>query len=262
METGLIYTIICKANKKRYIGQTVKNVATRWKEHLKESVRNESNRPLYNALKKYGQSMFNIRILEEDIPVSKLSEREVYWIQQFDTYNSGYNATTGGERSYTFREDVKEKISSSMRGLQRSDETIKRHKLAQKKRENHFSVRGDGKHLRVKIRATLLSTGEVFDYNSLTEFCKETNIANGNVSRAIKRGLTCGGYKVERISDNLNRIGCVGYDCQTGRMLHEFRSMRQAGLVLGGQGKGISKSINNPGLRSYKGCYWYSCCSL
>jgi group I intron endonuclease len=266
METGSIYSVICKVNQKRYIGQTVKNVATRWKEHLRESSTDKGNRALYNAIKKYGQGMFSVRILEEDIPRDKLSEREVYWIEQFDTYNTGYNSTTGGEVSYTIREDVKEKISSSMIGLRRNDEFIEKQKLAANKRTNHFKVRGDGKHLSVKIRATLLSTGEVKEYQSLSEFCKETNIPNGNVSRAIKNGYMVKGYKVERLSNNVNRLGCVGYDRLTGRMLHEFRSVRQATIHLtrNKDAKGnrsLKRAIDNP-RRTYKGCYWYSCCSL
>jgi len=262
MSTGTIYTIICKVNQKRYIGQTVKNVATRWREHIGESKTDKGNRPLYNAIKKYGSGMFTIRTLEEDIDVDKLSEREIYWIEQFDTYNNGYNATTGGESNYNVRDDVKEKISSSMVGLRRSDEFINKQRLAAKSRTNHFKVNGDGKHQRVKIRATLLSTGEVSEYQSMSEFCKATNLTSGNVSRAIKNGYTVGGYKVERLSDNLNRMGVVGYDVLTGRMLYEFRSIRQAGKMLGGDGKGVAKSIHAPGKKSYKGCFWYPCCSI
>ncbi len=266
MSTGTIYTIICKVNQKRYIGQTVKNVTTRWKEHLRESSVDKGNRPLYNAIKKYGQGMFTIRTLEEDIPREKLSEREIYWIEQFDAYNNGYNATTGGESNFNIREEVKEKISSSMVGLRRSDDTIERHRLAQKKRTNHFKVRGDGKHQRVKIRATLLSTGEVSEYQSLSEFCKETNIPNGNVSRAIKNGYSVSGYKVERLSDNLNRIGVVGYDVLTGRMLHQFKSIREATISLSNNqathsSRTLKRAIGNP-KRTYKGCYWYPCCSI
>lgn len=75
MKTGLIYTIICKVNHKRYVGQTIKNVAERWKEHIAESKR-QSHRPLYRSIQKYGVGMFNIRILEEDIPVEMLDDRE------------------------------------------------------------------------------------------------------------------------------------------------------------------------------------------
>jgi len=262
METGSIYTVICKVNQKRYIGQTVKNVATRWKEHLRECSTDTGNRALYNAIKKYGQGMFSIRILEEDVPRDKLSEREIYWIEQFDTYNNGYNSTTGGEVSYTIREDVKQKISSSMVGLRRSDEFINKQKLASKNRTNHFKVRGDGIHQRIKIRATNIQTGEVLEFDSQRECAKSIGGTSGNVSRAMLKGGSCMGYTIERMSNNLNRIGAVGYDVLTGRILYEFRSMRQAAKVLGGDAKGVAKSLHNPGKKSFKGCFWYPCCSI
>ena len=30
-------------------------------------------------------------------PIEQLAEREKYWIDYYDTYNNGYNATRGGE---------------------------------------------------------------------------------------------------------------------------------------------------------------------
>ena len=51
-------------------------------------------RPLYRAMKKYGIDAFHISLIEEtDFP----NEREIYWIQQYNSYHNGYNATIGGE---------------------------------------------------------------------------------------------------------------------------------------------------------------------
>ena len=98
--TGCIYSILCKVNGKRYIGQTINGTAERWRAHLQEA-KQHSHRPLYRAINKYGAGMFVIREIESDIPYSQLSEREEHWIKEFDTYNEGYNLTTGGEQSYT-----------------------------------------------------------------------------------------------------------------------------------------------------------------
>lgn len=44
---------------------------------------------------KYGIENFSVRQLEE-VETSKLDEREIYWIQYYDTYRQGYNSTLGG----------------------------------------------------------------------------------------------------------------------------------------------------------------------
>ena len=95
-DRGIIYSILNKVNGQRYIGQTQQDLSKRWGQHIQES-KIHSDLPLYHAIKKYGVGMFAVRIIEEDIPINKLSERECYWIEQFDTYKNGYNATTGEE---------------------------------------------------------------------------------------------------------------------------------------------------------------------
>lgn len=52
--------------------------------------------------------MFEKTIIEE-CPVDKLNEREIYWIQQYNSYNNGYNAALGGEghQRYDYAEIVK-----------------------------------------------------------------------------------------------------------------------------------------------------------
>lgn len=92
---GYIYKIINDINEKVYIGQTIRTIAERWKEHLKESKSNRTDHPIYRAMRKYGQEHFSI-ILIEEISNEKLDEREKYWIQQYDSYKNGYNATYGG----------------------------------------------------------------------------------------------------------------------------------------------------------------------
>lgn len=47
-------------------------------------------------MREYGIDNFYIEILEE-CDYAKLSEREIYWIEQYDSYNQGYNMTKGGE---------------------------------------------------------------------------------------------------------------------------------------------------------------------
>lgn len=47
-------------------------------------------------MNKYGSNHFFISCIEE-VADELLSEREIYWIQQYNSYNNGYNATLGGD---------------------------------------------------------------------------------------------------------------------------------------------------------------------
>ena len=92
---GYIYKITNKINGKVYIGQTRKTIQERFQEHLKKA-KIHTNRYLYDAMNKYGYNNFIITQIEECLDI-KLDEREIYWIKYYDTYNNGYNLTTGGQ---------------------------------------------------------------------------------------------------------------------------------------------------------------------
>lgn len=90
---GYIYKITNLINQKMYIGQTIRSIEVRWKEHL----RSKDNAPIHKAIQKYGQENFIIEEIEE-CEDSLLNEREQYYIKFFNSYNGhiGYNATEGG----------------------------------------------------------------------------------------------------------------------------------------------------------------------
>lgn len=104
---GFIYKITNQINQKSYIGKTERNVSVRWSEHKKN--RNQfPNLPLYRALNKYGVENFTIDIIEE-CPTDILDDREIYWINHYNTYQGeGYNCTGGGEGGIiNFDDDLK-----------------------------------------------------------------------------------------------------------------------------------------------------------
>lgn len=86
-------------NGKIYIGKTLSSVKKRWGEHCRDSRKERCElRPLYAAIRKYGEDMFSVETIEE-CPASALSEREIYWIQYYGSFKNGYNATAGGDGS-------------------------------------------------------------------------------------------------------------------------------------------------------------------
>lgn len=90
---GIIYKITNTVNGKIYVGQTIRTV--------KERFRNHCNKVgctyLHNAIKKYGKENFIIEVIEE-APIEKLDEREIFWIKTLKSTwkDGGYNIYEGG----------------------------------------------------------------------------------------------------------------------------------------------------------------------
>ena len=51
-------------------------------------------------MRKYGIENFTIEVIEEVADEQSLNEREIYWIEYYNSYGHGYNATKGGDGSY------------------------------------------------------------------------------------------------------------------------------------------------------------------
>ena len=90
-----IYKIENKINHKVYIGQSI-DIKERWSAHRRcVKYGDKKDYWLYQAMNKYGLDNFDFSIIEECEP-QLLDEKEMYYIQQYDSYNHGYNMTYGG----------------------------------------------------------------------------------------------------------------------------------------------------------------------
>ena len=90
-----IYAIHNKINNKYYIGQTI-DINQRWMQHrsrLKTGV--HENKHLQSAYNLYGKDAFEY-ILIEECNKSELDEKEMYYIEKYNSYNNGYNSDKGG----------------------------------------------------------------------------------------------------------------------------------------------------------------------
>lgn len=94
---GVIYKITNLINGKIYIGQTIQNLKDRWYRHCGYSgSEGEQNMVIKKAIHKYGKENFTIEELESCQAVD-LNEKERYWINYYNSYKEGYNATKGGQ---------------------------------------------------------------------------------------------------------------------------------------------------------------------
>lgn len=103
---SFIYKITNDINNKIYIGKTNLTVEERFKQHCKDSIKPRcEERPLYNAMNKYGTEHFKIEKIEE-CSSQLASDREIYWISYFNSFNDGYNATKGGDGRQIFNHEL------------------------------------------------------------------------------------------------------------------------------------------------------------
>jgi len=92
-----IYMITNKINDKKYIGQTKKTLKQRFSRHIYDSKRSDLKKiPLYHAFEKYGVGNFIIELIDV-CEESQIDNMEKYYIQKYNTYVNGYNATLGGK---------------------------------------------------------------------------------------------------------------------------------------------------------------------
>ena len=119
----IIYRAINKINGNMYIGQTVYDLKSRIKGHDYDS--KNKNRLCYfqNAIVKYGIDNFKWEVIDECNDLKWLNELEKYYIYYYDTFNNGYNLTTGGSHGWNHTEEANKRNAESHKGKKATKET-------------------------------------------------------------------------------------------------------------------------------------------
>lgn len=95
-----IYKIENMVNNKVYIGCS-NDIERRWNDHRTRAFSEgdrEYNKTLYRAFRKYGLDNFKFSIICE-CSKEDIKEKEIAFIELYDSYNNGYNETIGGDIS-------------------------------------------------------------------------------------------------------------------------------------------------------------------
>ena len=133
-----IYKIENKINKKFYIGVTKSKY--RFSGHISAAKNTNINRPLLNAIRKYGRNNFDYKILENgNNYIYGYKVREPFFIKKL---KPEYNLTSGGDgvRDYVMSEEVKKRIISKLKGQKRTKASKKRISVSVKKWHKEFGI--------------------------------------------------------------------------------------------------------------------------
>lgn len=104
---------MCNINNKIYIGYTTRSMEERWKEHVTSS-NIGSKFHFHNAIRKYGENSFSHEVLfnGEFENLKEIHIMEQKYIEEYNSYNEGYNSTKGGEGciGLIVSEEIREKL--------------------------------------------------------------------------------------------------------------------------------------------------------
>ncbi len=123
---GFIYLATCITSGHQYVGQTIRTIQRRWREHVLDAInmRPNSCSYLHHAIHYHGEHNFLVEPIWE-CDNEYLDDWEVKFIEVYDTFNSGYNLTTGGQGKYEVSDETKRKLSLALAGKTRKSNARK-----------------------------------------------------------------------------------------------------------------------------------------
>lgn len=110
---NIVYRITNKTNNKIYIGCTTQGIEHRKKEHYSRCFKVGRKSKLCDSMKKHGFDSFEFEIIKECETPEEMFLNEIYYIGFYNSKETGYNLTIGGEGclGYKHTEETKKFIS-------------------------------------------------------------------------------------------------------------------------------------------------------
>jgi len=207
---GYIYKITNDINNMIYIGQTSRSVDYRWKEHLTDVKTESTTMPIHLAMRKYGIEHFCVELVEQ-CESSLLNEREIYWINYYDSFHNGYNATIGGNvpRLYSPEEikslwddglnleEIAEKLGASVSTVSCVLRSYDDYLPESRKRYQKYV----DEELSNPVVQYDLDGNVIKQYKSLNEACREINLPLSQVGNSCKYHWKTSGYQFRWVGD-------------------------------------------------------------
>lgn len=264
---GVIYKVTNLINNKIYIGQTVKTEPQRWQAHVWSAYNNPENDciALCAAIRKYGKENFKREILEEIENTDELNNREIYYIQLYNSYNPtyGYNICLGGDGHTKYDSKIILELYNKYRSIAKVAQILQAHKST-------ISVRLQGMGINTYNTTVLQYNIEGELINTFSSFSEARNLfPNLNLPRIIPYHHFYGGYFWIYEKDNLEISDIIQnyktspllikhieqYDLY-GKLLNTFDSAAEASRVLHINVSSIKAALN--GIQNTAGGYiWH-----
>ena len=256
---GFIYVIKNDINDKLYVGKTITTINDRWLHHL--DAYHKYDWHLYRAMRKYGIEHFWIEEIEQ-CSDKIINEREIYWIDKLDTFNSGYNMTIGGDGRITLdRQKITElwndgystlQIANLVgsgwsgpiidilkeQGLYNAEEVKKRKMIDIANKQTQQRI------IQYDANANIINI-----FNSREEAAQKTGIHRKNIATALDTGAGAGGFLWGKEGDippqprkiKTGKIRQVEQiDLQTGEVIATYKNASEAARAINTAATSIS----------------------
>lgn len=202
MRKGSIYIIKNSINNKVYIGQTVQSVKDRFRQHLKpSSLKKRGSYKIYNAINKYGYDVFYVECLENGINPDDLDNKEIKYIEYYNSYEEGYNSTRGGD-SKTIA-----KVQDIIKLKQLFNKGLTHKELGKVFGVNYVTIQRTLHSLEL-IRVNKVTKSFLIEnknYKTNIQMAAMLGVHNMTISRAFKK------YGIERGRGCSNKLKCIDY---------------------------------------------------
>ena len=200
-----IYKITNKINSHSYIGQSV-DIYKRWHSHKYADCKPSA---IHSAIKKYGLENFNFEILER-CPREQLNEREIHWIEYYNTYKDGYNLTIGGSAPILY--DYKEIYELWTNGLscKKIQNKLKCNSGVVTRALRYYNITEEEVKTRITnnksiVAIDILTQKPLKVFSSVREanfFFNGNLLQEGTLRQSIKKGLRWKGYFWKYLNKN------------------------------------------------------------
>lgn len=188
MRDRLIYKITNTINNKCYIGKSTENYfETRIYRHKTETSKHSTH--FGRAIRKYGWESFDVEIVERNISEENIDQREIYWIDFYNSFDGGYNSTRGGEGGNTYAKKTKQemdvigkKISKGISG--KNNGIAKNPHLVQGKNNGMY---GKKPHNAQATKLINIETKEVKEFDRAIFAAKFLGYKGGNIITRMKK---------------------------------------------------------------------------
>lgn len=212
-----IYKITNKTNNKCYIGQSV-DIEQRWSKHLSTFRGNATpDYKIYRAFAKYGINNFTFEVIEE-CEEALLDEREIYWINYYNSFNQGYNMSLGGKAcngtndKLVYQYDINGKLLNEYKSAHEAARSlgiqftnICKVCRGERKTAGGFGWSYEKKTIEEPIQTTVKHNTAVLQYDKSGNFIaeyksarnawKQTGISDTTIGLVCKgKGKTAGGF--------------------------------------------------------------------
>ena len=182
-----------KINGKFYIGQTIRPIKERLKEH--RLGKSKKCRRIYNAIKLHGWKNFEIDYY--DCPDEDLNFDEELLVREMETISpNGYNLIEGGGNGGKRSEETKQRIRKARLGKTTSKETIQKQQKVKSGKNNPMYGNTGEKHSRSKRVYQYDLNGIFIDsFASTREAARCVTGDEANNSHISARARACGKHK-------------------------------------------------------------------